>query len=133
MTSPESRFPNLGERLLEHTSVTEFSGLTEHSALIHEVYKGDSGVCVAWTLSASHGTRPHTSQDDIARGSTFLGWHATGRPVRIPVVSIAPGSDPLAAKAGEWHHQWDRLGALAQIGVRAVGRPVLRTDNALDR
>jgi hypothetical protein len=121
------------KRLVEQTSGPEFRGLKGHAAEAHLTFSADGHTCVAWTLTAMHGDEARTTRARIQGQQTFLGWHETGRAVQIPVVSICRSGDPLTAGVEDWHHQWDRLGALAQIGVRAVGRPVLRADNALDR
>ncbi len=123
----------LEKTLVEHTRDREFPGLEGHRAETHLTFEGDGHTCVAWTLTAMHGGEARTTRARLQGRQTFLGWHATGRMVQIPVISVCRSGNPLTTDPGDWHHSWDRLGALAQIGVRAVGRPVLRADNALDR
>ncbi|MCC7089290.1 MAG: hypothetical protein M9925_15550 [Chloroflexi bacterium] len=131
--NPDARDMSPIERkLVESTSGVEFLGLEGHHATAHLTFSGDGHTCIAWTLRAQHGQEARITRARIQGRQTFLGWHETGRQVEIPVVSVCRSNDPMAANAGDWHHHWDRLGALAQIGVRAVGRPVLRADNALD-
>lgn len=130
MTSPDL-FEELAKTLVEQVQGQEFAGLTGHAARVHSAFVADGKACVVWTLAASHGDQPLTGGPFPAE-TPFLGWYATGREVQIPVVSIANATDPGLSDATDWHHQWDRLGALAQIGVRAVGRPVLRTNSPLD-
>jgi|RifCSP16_2_1023846.scaffolds.fasta_scaffold177945_2 hypothetical protein len=135
MSSPENNFRNL-ETLLGQISAEsdEFAGLNAHSATVHQAFGAEGKVCVVWTLSANHGDVARTG-GPFPNERPFLGWYATGRPVQITVVSLVESPDiaGVAKDGAHWHHQWDRLAALAQIGVRAVGRPVLRADNALDR
>ena len=133
MSSPETN-AHLAAILAELAAAEpDFAGLEGYSATVHQAFGGGGNVCVVWTLTASHGAV--AVQGGPPPGAQpFLGWYATGRKVRIPVVSLVRAKEPASIGTGKaWHHHWDRLGALAQIGVRAVGRPVLRADNALDR
>lgn len=134
MSSAPSSFSSL-ETLLAKLAAEgdDFRGLEDYRAEVHSVFGGDGSVCVVWTLYAAHGTKPSVG-GPAAGVRPFLGWYPTGRSVRIPVVSLTRAKNVAKVESGKgWHHEWDRLGALAQIGVRAVGRPVLRADNALDR
>lgn len=133
MTSPQPEMNQLERHLVELVSSDNaFKGIDVSHARVELVIADGNNACVAWRLLARHGARPTIRQEDMQHGTTFLGWHATGRQVVIPVVSVCRGSDPAAAGADDWHHSWDRLSALAQIGVRAVGRPVLRAVSPVD-
>jgi hypothetical protein len=129
MSPSEDTLDAYGEFMLKFAGA-EFPGLTGHSAVIHEVFSGEGRVCVVWTLKATHGEAAKVG-GPFPGVEPFLGWQPTGRDVAIPVVSIARLLEH--GLSTDWHHQWDRLGALAQIGVRAVGRPVLRTNSPVDR
>lgn len=134
MSSPETTNAELATLLAELAAAEpDFAGLESHTATVHQAFGGGGNVCIVWTLTASHGAAP-VQGGPPAGAKPFLGWYATGRRVQIPMVSLVRAKGPGSIGTGKaWHHHWDRLGALAQIGVRAVGRPVLRADNALDR
>lgn len=133
MTSPESEMTPLERHLVTLVSGDgNFKGLEVSHARVELAFADSANACVAWRLVARHGAAPRTTREQMQTGTAFLGWHATGRQVVIPVVSVCKGSDPLEAAPGAWHHSWDRLSALAQVGVRAVGRPVLRAVSPVD-
>jgi hypothetical protein len=135
-------FPaNLSEELTAEAK-REFPGLTNQRVNIFGVIPGGTSGAVWWTVRGTHGVAPSTTWPDPAAAASadeFLGFHATGRKVVIDVVSFLVDA-PLPANQADsrddhdhirrqfagWRHGWDRLGALQQIGVSAVGRPVLR-------
>jgi hypothetical protein len=111
----------------------EFPGLTIESPEQIKVFGvSDDGAAVWWTLRAPHGAGLATPTDG---GPRFLGFYSTGKDIVIDVISlrvtgpadVAPTdeSDVDRLKFSGWRHSWDRLGALHQMGVRAVGRPIL--------
>ncbi len=119
-----------------------FPGLTVQSANLLEPGLGlddQTQAFIGWVVIGLHGEQFATPD---SKDATFLGFKPTGRTLTIPIVSIAtPKSDGLAeGLRGEdlmmqlpgsnlWLRKrlcfWDQLSVLGQMGVRAVGRPVV--------
>lgn len=106
--------------MLGDANRNEFRGLkVDDATVLRSVVEGERRV-VWWQLVGQH-----------AGDGDFLGWAPTERDVRLEVLSIeVTKTDPDYHRSEDdfvgWRHVYDKLSALAQIGVKAVGRPVLR-------
>ena len=100
---------------------TEFAGLTSPEVTITRLVQGDGGVAAHWRIQGTHGS---LAQPSTASGPEFLGWQPTGATVDVHVATFGDGPGPMADKR-EVVHEWDRLHGLFQIGVHAVGRPLV--------
>jgi hypothetical protein len=68
-----------------------------------------------------------------AVGPRRIGFAATGRPVEFDVITTGPvqlkhgngQTTVVACDEKDFDSRWDTLGVLTQIGVRAVGRPIV--------
>lgn len=106
---------------------------------VYDVARDGEGGAVWWSATGQHGNHIGTFDNP---GQEFLGWQSTARVVKVDFVSLlvtaalphdaagdegsdAPDDEARRAHHG-WVHSWDKLTALAQMGVKAVGRPVLR-------
>lgn len=87
-------------------------------------FQGDGRYFVSWMVRGVHGTGvagPRERQS-IKPEQQLLGWLPTGREVSLRVFSVL--RDDGAGGITVEESRFDRLELLAQIGVRAVGRPV---------
>ena len=100
---------------------TEFAGLTSPEVTITRLVLGDGGVAAHWRIQGTHGSLAQPSE---ASGAEFLGWQPTGAMVDVHVATFGGGEGTAAAEKG-FVHEWDRLHGLFQIGVHAVGRPLV--------
>lgn len=87
----------------------------------------DGNFSQRWKAAFQHGANA-ANRREAGEDLRFLGHAATGRPVIVR--GVATGNDLPTdvwdpAQAGKVAVLWDRLPALAQIGVRAVGRPII--------
>ena len=99
----------------------EFAGLLGPRATMTRLVQGSGGVAAHWRIQGTHG---NLAQPSGASGPEFLGWQPTGAKVDLHVASFSmvPGT---AADGMQFVHEWDRLHCLFQIGVHAVGRPLV--------
>lgn len=100
---------------------TEFAGLTSPVVTVTRLVQGSGGVAAHWRIRGTHGS---LAQPSGASGPEFLGWQPTGAKVDVHVATFGGGEGTAAAKMG-FVHEWDRLHGLFQIGVHAVGRPLV--------
>ena len=100
---------------------TEFAGLTNPEITMTRLVQGSGGVAAHWRIQGTHGS---LAQPSGASGPEFLGWQPTGATVDVHVATFGDGPGPMADKM-EFVHEWDRLHGLFQIGVHAVGRPLV--------
>ena len=110
--------------VLNEYITTEFAGLLDPVANMTRLVRGDGGVAAHWLIHGTHGTPESAAQPSGASGPEFLGWQPTGKIVDIHVASFSEDRGPVAAGM-KLVHEWDRLHGLFQIGVHAVGRPVV--------
>ena len=100
----------------------EFAGLLARKVSMTRLVLGDGGVAAAhWRIQGTHGS---LAQPSGASGPEFLGWQPTGANVDLHVATFSEGEETEAAEKG-FVHEWDRLHGLFQIGVHAVGRPLV--------
>ena len=112
------------EELLEALSKyidTEFAGLLGPRATMTRLVQGDGGVAAHWRIQGTHGNLAQPSGES---GAEFLGWQPTGAKVDLHVATFSEGEETDASEKG-FVHEWDRLHGLFQIGVHAVGRPLV--------
>ena len=120
LRSPEGVPPAL-QAAIETYVKTEFAGLTSPEVTMTRLVLGDGGVAAHWRIRGTHGSLAQPSGDS---GAEFLGWQPTGAKVDVHVATFGGGEGTAAAKKG-FVHEWDRLHGLFQIGVHAVGRPLV--------
>ena len=99
----------------------EFAGLLARKVTMTRLVQGPGGVAAHWRIRGTHGS---LAQPSGASGPEFLGWQPTGAKVDVHVATFGGGEGTAAAKMG-FVHEWDRLHGLFQIGVHAVGRPLV--------
>ena len=100
----------------------EFAGLLARKVTMTRLVQAPGGAVAAhWRI---HGTHGSLAQPSGASGPEFLGWQPTGKEVDLHVAtfSVVPGTVEDGRK---FVHEWDRLHGLFQIGVHAVGRPLV--------
>ena len=100
---------------------TEFAGLTSPEVTMTRLVQGSGGVAAHWRIQGTHGS---LAQPSTASGPEFLGWQPTGANVDLHVATFSEGEETDASEKG-FVHEWDRLHGLFQIGVHAVGRPLV--------
>ena len=118
--SPLSVPPEL-QAAIEKYVQTEFAGLTNPQITMTRLVQGDGGVAAHWRIQGTHGS---LAQPSVASGAEFLGWQPTGAKVDIHVATFSEGEETEKSEKG-FVHEWDRLHGLFQIGVHAVGRPLV--------
>ena len=103
---------------------TEFAGLTSPEVTMTRLVLGDGRIAAHWRIRGTHGTPGSLAQPSTASGPEFLGWQPTGANVDLHVATFSEGEETDASEKG-FVHEWDRLHGLFQIGVHAVGRPLV--------
>ncbi len=112
-----------------------------------ETFAVGESICVTWIFHGTHvgpsreperrrRPLPQDGNDDdrdefellARRDRRGLGFEGTGRPVHLKVISTGKaaldgGGTLTGAELN--HTRWDSLSAIGQIGVQALGRPVL--------
>ena len=103
----------------------EFAGLLARKVTMTRLVQAPGGAVAAhWRIHGTHGTERSPAQPSGASGPEFLGWQPTGAKVDVHVATFSEGEETEASEKG-FVHEWDRLHGLFQIGVHAVGRPLV--------
>ncbi|MEO6398231.1 MAG: hypothetical protein ABIP13_07155 [Tepidiformaceae bacterium] len=101
---------------------TEFAGLEVNGLSMTRFVLGNDGSMAAhWRLQARHGELAQPSEKS---GGEFLGWQPTGAEIDLHIASFTAGEED-DGKGRTLVHEWDRMHGLFQIGVHAVGRPLV--------
>jgi hypothetical protein len=135
MPITEEEAQALADPLLKHAQTPKPEGLGLTGLMSVDIvvdvqlsFHAEKEIFVAWELSGRHGASIAAPGDELAPGDHFLGWAPTARDVRIRIFTVGvPLLDENGAVSGAeaLQSRYDQLTALRQLGVLAVGRPVL--------